>query len=470
MSSIAPPRPHTAPRPQRRALAELRRCVAGRLHTPDDPSWELARTPWALSVVQTPLAVLEVRDANDVQAAVRWAVEHDVQVSAQPGGHGASGALDGVLLLRTRALAGIEIDAERRTAWVGAGVKAGELLAALDGTGLTFLAGSTGDVSVVGLTIGGGMSWFGRAYGLGANSVVAVDLVDGLGRARRVSRAEHPELFWAIRGGGGDFGIVTRMAVALHPARNVYGGRLFWPLARMGEVLRAFRTATATAPPELTLWFHVYRFPPLPHVPEPMRGKAFASVAVGYLGDERDGIGLLRPLTTVPDLVMQTMGDVPLASLGTICAEPVEPSLGLETSALLTGLDDVTIDRLVAVLGAGSASPLAVFQIRHLGAAFAVTSPEHGAAGRLNEPYLMFALGIPAAPGLAEAIGSWFPKVHDAVASNSAGHTVFNFLGPDGDVDAVWPPDVRARLSAAKADADPLHTIRSNRPVRGSDR
>ena len=178
---------------------------------------------------------------------MRWAVDHGVDVSAQPTGHGAAtGAADGVLLLRTRALDEITVDVQRRSAWVGAGVKAGELLAALDGTGLTFLAGSNPDPTVVGMTITGGISWFGRAWGLGSDSVLAVELVDGLGRLRRLSATEEPELFWAVRGGGGSFGIITRIEVALHPAPHLYGGRLLWPLDRMAEVLDAFRMVTRT--------------------------------------------------------------------------------------------------------------------------------------------------------------------------------------------------------------------------------
>ena len=151
--------------------------------------------------------------------------------------------LDQTLLLRTRALAGIEIDVQRRTATIGSGVKAGELCAALEGTGLTFLCGSN-PPSVTGMTITGGISWFGRAYGLGADSIVSVELVDGLGRCRRLSATEDPELFWAVRGGGGDFGIITRLEVALHPCPEVYGGRFLWPLQQMGEVLRTFKEAT----------------------------------------------------------------------------------------------------------------------------------------------------------------------------------------------------------------------------------
>ncbi len=220
---------------QSHALDDLRRRVAGRLHTPADPSWDAVRTPWVVNVPQHPMAVLEVRDADDVVAAVRWAVDHGVQVTAQPTGHGAGPAFDQVLLLRTRGLDGIEVDVERRTAWVGAGVKSGELLAQLDGTGLTFLAGSNPDPTVVGMTITGGISWFGRGFGLGADSIVTVEIVDGLGRLRRLSATEDAELFWAVRGGGGDFGIITRIEVALHPAPEVYGGRLLWPVEQMGR-------------------------------------------------------------------------------------------------------------------------------------------------------------------------------------------------------------------------------------------
>ena len=222
--------------------------MVGRLHTPADETWDAARTPWIVNVPQHPMAVLEVRDADDVVAAVRWAVDHGVQVTAQPTGHGAGDAFDQVLMLRTRGLDGIAVDVQRRTAWVGAGVKDGELLAELDGTGLTFLAGSNPDPTVVGMTITGGISWFGRAYGLGADSIVTVEIVDGLGRLRRVSATEDPELFWAVRGGGGDFGIITRIEVALHPAPEVYGGRLLWPIEQMGEVLRTFKDGHRGSP------------------------------------------------------------------------------------------------------------------------------------------------------------------------------------------------------------------------------
>ena len=293
-----------------RALDELRGTIAGQVYAPGDPDWDRVRTPWALAIEQTPLAVVEVADAEDVRRAVRWAVRHDRQVTAQPVGHGASNSFDKVLLLRTRALNSIAIDLSAGTATVGAGVKAGELLAALDGTGLTFLAGSNPDPSVVGMTITGGMSWFGRKYGLAANAVVSFELVDAYGRLRRVSPTEDPDLFWAVRGGGGDFGIITALELRLMPGSQLYGGRLLWPVEQMPEVLRAFRTVTATAPDELTLWYHTYQFPPAPEVPEPLRGQAFASVAVGYLGNAETAEELLTPFRAIPGIVMDLLGPV----------------------------------------------------------------------------------------------------------------------------------------------------------------
>ncbi len=292
---------------------------------------------WVVNIDQHPMAVLEVHDADDVIAAVRWAVDHGCQVTAQPTGHGASPRCDQTVLLRTRALGGIEVDVQRRTATVGAGVKAGELCAALDGTGLTFLCGSNPDPSVTGMTITGGISWFGRAYGLGADSIVSVEMVDGLGRSRRLSATEDPELFWAIRGGGGDFGIITKLEVALHPAPAVYGGRLLWPIEQMDAVLRAFRDATSTAPEELTTWFHVYRFPPFPEVPEPIRGKAFAAVAVAHLGTREEAEPHLAAFRAIPGMAMDLVGEVPLGALGSIADEPTDPMPGMQRSHLLDG-------------------------------------------------------------------------------------------------------------------------------------
>ncbi|HEU5000478.1 MAG TPA: FAD-binding oxidoreductase [Lapillicoccus sp.] len=448
-----------------RALADLRATVSGHLTTPTDADWDQARMPWSVTVDQRPLAVLEVSEAADVQTAVRWAVEHGVQVTAQPVGHGAASTLENVLLLRTRGLDTIAVDAPGRRVTVGAGVKAGELLAALEGTGLTYLPGSNPDPSVVGMTITGGMSWFGRAYGLGANSILGATLVDPFGRVLEVSATQHPDLFWAIRGGGGDFGIILSLDLALHPGGDVYGGRILWPVAQMPAVLRAFRTVTETAPETLTVWYHTYQFPPDPAMPELLRGQAFAAVAVAYLGDPAAGEELLAPFRAVEGAVLDGVGVVPMSRLATIADEPTEPMPFLDHSMLLDDLTDETVDALVGLIGADAQSPLTLLQIRHLGGAFARSSESDGAAGHLEQPYLLFAMGVPAAPGLAEAIAGTFAALDGALAEHTDGRTVPNFLGTGGDLDRVWDAETRSRLAAVKRRVDPLSTIRSNRPV-----
>ncbi len=246
------PLDQVVPQQERPEIHELRASVTGTVHVPGEPGWDAARTAWAVMVAQHPLAVVEVADADDVRRTVQWAVRHGHQVTAQPVGHGATRALaenrmDRVVVLRTRALNDIEIDIPKGTVTVGAGVKVGELLAALQGTGLTFLAGSSPDPTVVGMTLTGGMSWFGRAYGFAANAVESVQIVDAHGEQRTVTSADQ-DLFWALRGGGGDFGIVTAMEIRLLPGFHLYGGRLLWPVEKMPEVLRAFREVTESAP------------------------------------------------------------------------------------------------------------------------------------------------------------------------------------------------------------------------------
>jgi hypothetical protein len=438
----------------------LRRVVAGRVHVPGDAGWDEVRRPWNVAVEQTPLAVVEVADAEDVRHAVRWAADNDRQVTAQPVGHGARDDLDQVLLLRTRALNGIKVDLAARTAMVGAGVKAGELLAALSGTGLTFLAGSSADPTVAAMTLGGGMSWFGRRYGQAANAIEAVELVDGMGRAREVTRASDPELFWALRGGGGDFGIVTSLRIRLFPAREIYGGQLMWPVTQLPAVLTAFREITADAPERLTLWLHRLQFPPLPELPEVLRGHAFVTVALTYLGPAAEAESLIAPLRIIPGPVLGQLGPVALKDLGQVADEPADPMPSMQHSFLLN-----SIDGICGLAGPDSGSPLMMLKVMHLGGAFRQAGESAGAAGEIAEPYLLFALGVPDGPDAAAAIAAAFGRLEARLRDHSSGRTVPNFMGTGNDLDQVWPAGVRDKLAAIKRRVDPVHTIRSNRPV-----
>lgn len=447
------------------ALAELAATLPGEVMTPDDAGWEQARTGWVLSVDQRPAAVVTVADEEDVVAVVRWAGRHGFAVSAQPVGHGATTALDRSVVIRTLALDEITVDAGNRSVRVGAGVKWGELLAATEPFGLTALSGSSPDPSVVGFTLGGGLSWFSRRHGLAAHGLVAVELVDPSGEVRRVTAASDPDLFWALRGGGGDFGIVTAMELELHPVPHLYGGRLMWPIEMAFPVLAAFSAITGDAPDELTLWAHLFRFPPMPMVPEPLRGKAFVTVDVTFLGPADDAEQLLAPLREIPGMFSDSLGTVPLSELGAIAAEPVDPMPTAELSGLLSGFDETAVEALLSVAGAGVESPLTVVQVRHLGGALARATGTAGPAGAIAEPFQLFCLGVPLSPELAVAIHSAFGAVEAALAGHLTGRTFFNFLGDSDDPRRAFSPDALTRLGAVKRRVDPRGTIRSNRPV-----
>lgn len=450
------------------AWGSLRHVVSGRLVTPDDPDFQEVRTPWIVNVDQQPAAVLEVAHVGDVVGAVRFAAANGASVSAQPTGHAPRTTLDGTLLLRTRALQGIEIDRVRGTVAVGAGVKWGELCAALDGTGLMALAGSNPDPSVVGLILGGGASWFTRAHGFTANSVVSFDVVDASGEVVHVTRASDPDLFWALRGGGGDFGIVVRLELALFDAPEMYGGQLLWPVEHAPTVLRAFRDLALVAPRELTMWAHVLHFPPIPEVPEPLRGRSFVNVAATYLGSAQMGEILLWSLREAAPVEMDLMQVITPSGLDAVAAEPTEPMPAVEHSMLLAGLDDDAIDALCAAVSDPRTCPLMFVQVRGLGGAFADDSPAGGAVRPVTEPFQVFALGVPAVPELVEAIPHAFAAVDAALGRLSSGRRMPNFIGEGQDDATGYDADRLARLQTIKRERDPQGVIRSNKPVLGA--
>ena len=247
----------------------LQGLMEGEVITPSDPAWNDARRAWNLTVDQHPTAVAIPESVADVRQIVDFAREEGLRVAPQGTGHGAAalGALDETILAKLHRLRGVEIDASRRRARVEAGVIWSEVVEAAAEHGLAALAGSSPDVGVVGYTLGGGLSWLARKHGLGANQVTGAEIVTADGTHRRIDREHEPDLFWAIRGGGGDFGIVTALEFTLLPLTEVYAGILWFPVERSHEVLRAWRDWTAGVPEEMTSVGRIMQFPPLPVLP-----------------------------------------------------------------------------------------------------------------------------------------------------------------------------------------------------------
>ncbi len=279
-------------------LEDLRdRCV-GMVHTPADPSWDAARQAWNLAVDQHPVAVAVPADAADVARVVAFAREAGLRVAPQATGHNAGplGSLELTILLRTSGLRGVAIDPVNRRARVAAGALWQEVMEPASALGLAALGGSSPDVGVVGYTLGGGIGWLARRYGLATNSVLGVELVTADGARIRADRDHEPDLFWALRGGGGNFGIVTALEFALHPVARVYAGALAWDWGESERVLRRWAEWAPDAPDEITTSARILQLPPLPEIPEPLRGRRLVMIDGAYAGEAAEAERALRPL------------------------------------------------------------------------------------------------------------------------------------------------------------------------------
>ncbi len=443
-------------------LEELRRKLSGRVVGPADEGWDAARRAWNLHVDQHPLAVVEIAGVADISAAVRVAGQHGVSVSVQPRGHGATTALNGTVLLRPAVLKTLRVHRDQRVAQVETGVQGQQLNEALTGSGLTSLPGSSGDPSVVGYTLGGGLSWFGRKYGMAAQRIRAAELVVPDGEHVRIDATSDPDLFWALRGCGGDFGIVTALELDLLPAEHIYGGRLLWAVEHAPAVLSAYAAATAEAPDELTLWANLLNLPGFDFIPEPVRGRWTLAVDITYLGDGAQAERFLRGLRDAAPLLAGSLDTVPLAKLADICAEPTEPAPSIDAAWLLNAFDEPVIETMLGAVRPGRPSPLTIVEIRHLGGALARPVDDTGAAGPISEPYAMVCVGAVPVPEMAPALSSCLAQVRGAMAPHSSGRTPPN---SGADAAAIYPPDVLDRLQKIKRACDPGGVIRSNRPV-----
>jgi FAD/FMN-containing dehydrogenase len=443
--------------------ADLRDRLTGRVIGSDDPEFPTASQGWSRAVQQRPLAVVEVADAADVVATVRYARARGLPVSAQATGHGATSTVDGTLLVRTTGLGEFTVDGDAGQARVGAGVAWGAALRDLNGTGRIGLAGSNPSPSVVGYLLGGGLSWFGRRYGNAAHHVYSLDVVSADGELTTVTAETDPELFWALRGGGGDLAIVTAAVIALPAEPEVVGGRLMWPIDRAGEVVAAYRQITQAAPRELTAWLQLLSFPDLPMLPPPLRGQRFVAVDAAYLGAADTARELLAPALAVDGRVQDSVGPLAIGDLGTITAEPTEPSASVTFSLSLERFDEALSEALLA-----AAAPEVVgIQIRHLGGAFADAVPGGGVAGVVAEPYFCSAVALAVSPEVKAAGLAGFARLNAALAPAAAPRVPFNGLGGDDPTSRAFAAEDLDRLRRLKGERDPDNLIRSNRPLLG---
>jgi hypothetical protein len=434
---------------------------------PGDAQFDDARRAWNLAVDQSPAAVAFPESAAGVAAAVRWAAQRDLRVAPQGTGHNAAplGALTDTVLVKTERMRGIRIDPQAQVAWVEAGAIWLDIVQAAAAHGLGTLTGSSPDVGVAGYTLGGGMSFLGRKYGLTSNSVLGIEMVTADGRVVRADREHEADLFWALRGGGGSFGIVTGFEFQLFPLTQAYAGILFYPIERGPEVLHAWAELTRGDPPdELTTVGRFLNLPPIPQIPEQVRGKSFTVVEAYHVGEPAQADALLAPLRALGP-VNDTIGTVPVPALSHIHMDPEEPVPAAGDGLMIGPLPGAAIDAFAESAGASAPFPLLSVEMRHLGGEFARPRPENGALASIDAQYALYAVGMTPVPELRAPVMAQVEAVKDALAPWAAGQMYLNFAETRPPAAPFWTESAGQRLRQIKADVDPGDVIRSNHPV-----
>lgn len=435
----------------------------GRLVLPGDPDWDTARGTFNVLDDQQPEAIAFPADGAEVAAAVAFARGHGFRVAAQSTGHNASplGDLAGTVIVNTSALTGVEIDEGARRVRVGAATRWGAVTPRLSELGLAGLHGSSPDVGIVGYSLQGGIGWLARRHGLQANAVTAIELVTADGCQVRTDADHEPELFWALRGGGGNYGVVTALEFDVQPVEQLYAGGLFFPVDRVAEVLHVWNSMIPTLPEEMTTWASVIHFPPFPEIPEAVRGQSFVIVLVAYLGDQASGAELLRPVRRLGPTMDTLAMSAPIA-LATQAMDPDSPLPFRSTTAMLDRLSPETIEDVAHVAGPGSA--LTLVEFRHVGGALHRAVPGAGARATLPGNIGFLSLGVVPDPAHDPVVRDSLDALTRTVAPHKVGDYP-NFVMRPSDASAFFDGDTWDRLRRVKTAYDPQNLFRGNHQV-----
>ncbi|TDD65197.1 FAD-binding oxidoreductase [Jiangella aurantiaca] len=433
-------------------LDGFRSTLTGRAYAPGDDGYDDLRRPWNLLIDQHPAVVVVAESAADVQAAVRLARENGVPFSVQSSGHGAVRPNDDGVVLNVTRLTGVDVDAERKVARIDAGVRWRSVLEAAAPHQLAGLSGTAPTVGAVGYTLGGGIGLLLRRFGFAADSVLAADVVTADGSLVHASRDENPDLLWALKGGGGNFGVVTSLEVRLYDVPSVHNGTMMYPGARAAEVLRAWADWTGQVSDDVTSAVMVMSFPPIPAVPEPLRGQHVAMLRATIAGDDGSALEPLRAALGEPLMDgFRTSTYLEAALSGN---EPTDPMPAAGRSTGLGGLTDAAIDALLELAAPGS--PVPGVDIRHLGGAAA--KDQDGPLSHRDTPYIAAANALAATPEQLTAVRQRLDEGFAGLAGHTRPVGAFNFLSPGSTPDvvkSVFSEGAYQRLQEVKRTWDP---------------
>lgn len=454
-------------RPRARAnrdIRSLRKSLQGELIVPDDAGWDESRIGWNAIVDQLPVAVVEAATGSDVVATVRFAGAAGYRVSTQAGGHGAADRLNDCILIRTTGLNAISVAPDATVARLGGGVCWGNLLSALAPYRVAGRLGTNAGISVAGYSLLGGVGLLGRAHGLASNAVVGAEVVLGTGDVVRADDGENADLFWAVRGGGGGFGTVTRLDIKLDAVPHLYGGQILWSFADAPKVFERWRQWTAEAPREVTSMAAVISLPPIPVIPEVLRGKTVLAVTACYIGEREDGERILAPWRESAPCLQDDMRDLSISELGNVRFEPPLRLPARYHSSLLRKAPAELTDSVMRAADPKEGSPFAVIEVRHLGGALSEAGPGQGVMGHVDEPYLIEALGFSFSPERDRAIQDAQGSLDASVEAWRTNAIIPSFAHPIEDAHRVFDAANTRRLIEIKEYYDPRNVMRPTFP------
>lgn len=446
------------------SLDDLRSQVNGEVLTPGDARYDEARKAWNLATEQHPALIVVAQRAQDIVAAVRFAARAGLGIGVQSTGHGVVRPADGNLLIITSRMTDVRVDAGSQSAWIEAGAKWGLVLEKAQAVGLAPLLGSSPGVGVVGYTLGGGMGWLARKYGLAADSVRYFELVTPDGQLLHASATENADLFWGLRGGGGNFGVITGMEIQLYPVTTVYGGSLIYPAEQAKAVLMRYRDWIAGAPDELTTSVALMNFPPVPAVPEFLRGKSAIMINGCFAGDPAQGEALVRPWLDWMQPMVSTFRTMPFSEVASISNDPTDPLPGTSTGAWLRDLSDETIDIVVRyALSVNGSSPITKTEIRHAGGAITRVNAQAAAYGNRDSELILNLISVIPTSEARQRVEQYNAAFKRELQPHLTGGVYMNFL--DGQeararTKDAYAPEAYDRLVALKARLDPENRFR----------
>jgi FAD/FMN-containing dehydrogenase len=442
--------------------------MAIELLTRSDAKWDREREAFNLVLDQQPAAIALPRSPDEVSEVVRSAAADGKRITTQRTGHLATplGSLADTFLVRTTGLGGVDIDADSRTARAGAGTLWGDVVPRASELGLAALHGSAPGVCIAGYTLGGGLSFYARKHGLACNRVTAIELVTARGDQIRVDAQNEPDLFWALRGGGGSFGVVTAFEFNLLPLPEIFAGALFFPAEQAGDILHGWQEWIGGVPDEMTSVWRLMNFPPIPEVPEPVRGKSFTVIEAIYCGDPADGEEVVAPLRALGNVGMDSMAVQSPAGIEDLHMDPPDPVPYWADGMMVSELPAAAIDSLLEAIGPGSGSQLLFIELRHCGGAISRAPQDAGALATLPGSFSAFGAGFVPVPEAMAPTRGWLGAFKASLEPYDAG-VYLNFAEERFDLTKAFPLATVDRLREVKQRYDPDDLFRSNHPVTG---